>query len=284
MSGRLFILFATLCSATFPLFARYFASEGWSALQMTAGRSMFAAPILLLLLRESVRETHGFSGRLVLNGLMVIVGSSAFAYAVANANVGIAVAISYLGPVWIVLYENFRDGLRPGDLAVCAVGFLGSVFMALDMDWGKPSEALAIACAVIVSLDYAAALIMLKPVSGKVAPLVNCFWAHLVPGVLLAPLLVGSPWSEKATLGLVAFAVVNGIGFFAFLYAGLKRLRASEASTLMYGELVIAGCISVFVFGESFTWRSLLGAALIIASGVVIARRAESEPVSSTAS
>jgi drug/metabolite transporter (DMT)-like permease len=81
----------------------------------------------------------------------------------------------------------------------------------------------------------------------------------------------------------LAYLVVPGsiLAFTAYGYA-LARLPLATVSTYAYVNPVVAVLAGIVVLGEQFTWREGLGAALVVASVVIIVSGARAEPRSAS--
>ncbi|MEO0339189.1 MAG: DMT family transporter, partial [Bacteroidota bacterium] len=104
----------------------------------------------------------------------------------------------------------------------------------------------------------------------------NYSWKELIFYQNFAGLFLLAPFFQFAkavpmdyTLGL-SYAALIGLGTFGLFFYGLRRLKASVASALMYMEVVSAITLSYFFMGEVLTWTMLVGAALIIGSSLLL--------------
>lgn len=280
--ARMSVLFAVFCSSSFAIFSRHLQAEGWGPFQMTAIRSLVAAILLFAVLRGRIFETGGWGRTLIANGVLLVVGSTNYAFSMTHASVGVVIAIGYLGPIWLLLWERVvRKQSQPGDMLACGLGFSGTLLVALP--GGRAADPWGLASAFLGSFIYAASLLLMKGASKEVKPLVMTFWMHAVPAVLLAPVMLSVPMNGDTLAWGSAFGLVNGLGFFVFLFVALKHLRSSEVGILSYTELIFAWVIGSGYFGEPFSAFSLLGTLLIIAGGAVIARRPDPEVVPAAA-
>jgi drug/metabolite transporter (DMT)-like permease len=88
-------------------------------------------------------------------------------------------------------------------------------------------------------------------------------------------------WSAVPATGWIALAYLIGPGsilaFTAYGYA-LSHLPVATVSTYAYVNPVVAVLAGIAFLGERFSWREGLGAALVLASVVIIMNRPRGEP------
>src|SRR6202020_3135149 len=104
----------------------------------------------------------------------------------------------------------------------------------------------------------------------------------LAGGVVLLAVGAGSgefsriQWSAVPATSWIALAYLIGPGsilaFTAYGYA-LSHLSTGTVSTYAYVNPVVAVLAGILFLGEAFSWREGLGAALVLASVIVIASR-----------
>jgi len=70
------------------------------------------------------------------------------------------------------------------------------------------------------------------------------------------------PWLQLITISILGF---SGLGC---LTIGFQYAHASVASLIMYAEIPVSYLFQAFLFGQEVDWKSLLGCALILSSGV----------------
>ncbi len=273
--GRLFILLAALSSALLPVFTRHLSAEGWDAFQTTGGRSLIAVLLLLPWSVRAFREGNAMGREIALNGAIFVIGTWLYVFAMNHINVGMATAITYLSPVWLVIYENlFGRPDQKGGWFACLLGFVGCVFMSMDLDWSKSSDILGVSAALAVSFIASGAYVLGKHMTKTMNPLSVVFWGHAVTAVTLMPILPSAVYTSTTVLWLIAFGLISGIIYFWFWYDGMRRLNTTaEAGIIGNSEMIFATLLSVFYFDQPFSMYSVLGAVAVIASGVLISSR-----------
>lgn len=273
--GRLLILLSALSSALLPVFTRHLSQAGWDALQTTGGRSLVAVLLLLPFLSSSFRDVRGMGREVALNGAIFVIGTWLYVFAMNHINVGMATAITYLSPIWLVVYENiFGRPEQKGGWLACFLGFLGCMFMSIDLDWSKPSDLLGVSAALAVSFIASGAYVLGKRMTQTMRPLSVLFWGHAVTACVLAPILPSAVWNSSTVLWLGAFGLVSGVIYFWLWYDGMRRLTTTaEAGIIGNSEMIFASILAVSYFHQPFSWFSVVGAIFVIASGMLISRR-----------
>jgi drug/metabolite transporter (DMT)-like permease len=103
-------------------------------------------------------------------------------------------------------------------------------------------------------------------------------------GLLLISAFDGTRWSDVSRLSGQQWASVlylaiacSLLGFLVFNYA-LTKIDASQATTYLYMEPVVTVVFAIVLLGESLTWQTLVGAALIALSVVGVTALSPSPP------
>lgn len=131
-----------------------------------------------------------------------------------------------------------------------------------------PGAILALACAGCYALYQITTRIV-----REAEPLVSLLYSGLV-GVVVISLIVPFFWQP---LGLVDWAMLAVIGCLGggghlLVILALQRAEASRMAPLTYLQLVWAMLASLFVFGEAPGLATLVGAAVIVTSGLLLYR------------
>jgi drug/metabolite transporter (DMT)-like permease len=104
------------------------------------------------------------------------------------------------------------------------------------------------------------------------------WFEYVVASVVLLPFalyqysLGNGPSSIGAYVGLVILGVVQTAFAGWIFFAGLKRMRADQAAIFTYGEPVVAVVLAALFMSQRITLPTLLGGALVIAGGTIVAR------------
>ncbi len=140
------------------------------------------------------------------------------------------------------------------------------------------TELLGAVLAFCSALTYATLLLrskkILRGISSGALMLVEYSVAStvLLPFVVAAYLRGDGPTAQGSYAALVTLGVVHtAFAGFVFL-GGLRRVRADHAAILTYVEPVSAVVFAALFLGESLTLPTIVGGALVVGGGVMVAR------------
>jgi drug/metabolite transporter (DMT)-like permease len=221
-----------------------------------------------VLVRQSLASP--IKRQLIVRGVLMLGGWFFFALAARTLPLGTLTIIYFLSPVIV----SFVSGPILGErltwaqwLAVLA-GF-GGVALASGLAHFELSPGVAIA--LLASLCWAAALVMLRWGALQESALVQMTWANtvLVAGAALG-FLSGPMEGTAIDLGWMAVAGVIGAGAQFTLYSAASRVPAPVLATLEYSSILVAFLLGYLVFGDVPELRAYAGAALVVASGFLM--------------
>jgi drug/metabolite transporter (DMT)-like permease len=239
--------------------------------------SLAAASALLWRVRPGDWGTR--RGLLVLRGMMGFAALSCFFYAIIHLPLADATVIQYTNPVWTAWLGAWLLGeaLSAGEVVLSGAGLLGVLLISRpSFLFGGPGrlEPLAVAVGLAGALCSASAYVSVRRLSRTEHPLVIVFYFTLVtvpasiPGLLLHAVRP-TAW-ELMLLGGVGITAVAGQ---LFLTRGLQQEAAGRATAIGYVQIVFAALWGMLFFREYLDALSLLGAAMVLVSVVVLARR-----------
>jgi drug/metabolite transporter (DMT)-like permease len=195
---------------------------------------------------------------------------------------GFAAVLVATVPLWMILFawpvQHQRVIFRSA--VALAVGLGGVIILVGD---GTASGRIS---GVIIVLGAAAAWGFGSVLSHRLAVPSHAMLAAaiemLAGGVVLLTVAAGSgefsriQWSSVPATSWIALAYLIGPGsilaFTAYGYA-LSHLPVTTVSTYAYVNPVVAVLAGIMFLGEQFTWREGLGAALVLASVIIILHR-----------
>jgi drug/metabolite transporter (DMT)-like permease len=196
-----------------------------------------------------------------------------------RVDAGTASMLVNVGPILIallaglVLAEGFPRGLFGG----ITVAFAGVVVIALATSEQGVAAGWGSVLCVVAALAYAVAVVVQKPLLGRVSAL-QLTWLACTVGALaclpFAPALTREVGDAKTSaLGWVVYlgAVPTAIGFITWAYA-LARTTAGRMGTTTYLVPPVAIVLGWAILGETPPSLAYLGGALCLV-GVVLARR-----------
>ena len=284
--GLLLIATAGVIWGTIPLVLR--AADGASVIKVFY-RVFFAGIVIFawLALRGGLGELRRLPRRklaqLVGQGAILTVNWVLFLTALDLTSVATAELLGYMGPVFVAALAPFVTGERfDRRIMLPMLLALGGVVVILapqGLGVAGGRQLLGAVLAFSSALTYAWLLLrskrILLGVSGPALMLVE----YATASVLLLPFVVwlyatgrgpttAISYGALATLGIVQTAFAGGL----FL-TGLRRVRTDHAAILTYTEPASAVLFaSAFLPGESLTAATVLGGAMVVAGGALVAR------------
>lgn len=212
----------------------------------------------------------------VLRGVLGLATGLTFYYALALLPLADAIALSFMAPVFMMIFSAIILKERPGWLGLAAVG-LGFAGM-LVMLWGKMEtdgrSLWGVAASVFSALTYALSMILLRTRAQRDPVALIVFFQSWVPAFLVAP-MAGTVWEPLAYQDIAPFAALGVLGVVAqiLMATAYGQAQASKLAPIEYSALIWAAILGFFIFAELPTWRTLAGAALIVAGSLLTSRR-----------
>jgi DME family drug/metabolite transporter len=251
-----------------------------SPLTVGAARVVLGGGVLGLLAFAGSRTGTRMSPALVLcAGAAVAIYQLTFFEAVHRAGVAVGAVVAIgSGPVAAGLLERSLGDGWPGTrwLTATALAVAGIVALSLGSSGPAAASTSGIALALASGIAYAAYTVIAKRLlQGGSGPMRVMGAAFGVAALLLLPvLLIGNTQWLHTTRGieLAAYLAVGPTILAYLLFArGLRRLTASEATTIVLAEPVTATVLGVAVLHQPLGATAIVGVALVIAGIGVLA-------------
>lgn len=220
-----------------------------------------------------------------IQGLILTLNWFLFLTALDLTNVATAELLAYCGPVFVaalapaVTGERF-DARIVGPL-VLALGGIIVILAPQGLAVAEPSELLGAGMAFASALTYAALLLRSKKILRGISSGALMVIEYSVASVVLAPFVVAAwrsgdmPSSPGAYAALVTLGVVHTGLTGALFLGGLRRVRTDRVAILMYLEPAAAVVFAALFLGEPLTVTTVLGGAMVIGGGLIVARLEE---------
>jgi drug/metabolite transporter (DMT)-like permease len=254
------------------------AGQRLAAQQVVLFRAAVALGISWVMLRRlGLDPWEKPRGLLFLRGLLGFLALSCFFWALVHLPLAEATVLQYLNPLFTALLAALLLGESlDARAAVSVLGSLvGLVLVARpSFLFGQGLEPLdPVACAVGLAgaLFSAGAYVTVRSIGPKQHPLVIVFWFPLVATPLSVPLVL-PVWKWPTPLewlALVGVGVATQVAQL-FMTRGLQHEKAARATAVSYLQIVFAVGWGVLVLGERPDGLTLTGAALIIASMLLL--------------
>lgn len=251
-------------------------TEDYPVLQVTWARFVFHTLWLLPLLIWNKLHWWRMPNRpriQLLRSLMLTCATLFFFAAIQSNPIPNVLTMLFVSPLIVailaplILGERFDTTIATGVL----FGFVGIVVaLQPDTEQFQPSLLLGLGAGVC----YAFYIISTRKLSLSAPPLLTLFYTALVGTVVLSPLVV-FVWvtpSPTALLLMASMGLVAATGHFLLIKA-FEYATASELSPFNYFEIVGATILSYLFFDFLPSNQGLVGLALVVASGLYVARR-----------
>jgi drug/metabolite transporter (DMT)-like permease len=226
-------------------------------------------------------------GLLVIRGLMGFASLSCFFYAIVHLPLADANVIQYTNPVWTAWlgWWLLGEALTTGEAVMSGAGLLGVLLIARPTaifggEGAARLDPAAVAVSLAGALFAAAAYVSVRRLSRTEHPMIIVFYFTVVtvpaslPG-MLAHAVMPHGWEWALLAGVGVTALLGQV----FLTRGLVREPAGRATAIGYVQILFAAVWGLLFFREVPDTLSLLGAALVLASVVVLARRRDTPEV-----
>ena len=281
-SGYLLTALAALFWASSGTAAKFLFLSGITAFELVQLRTTLATGIVFCWLLLHDRSLLSIDRRDIAYFVTLGVGLAAvqftYLFAISKIQVAAAILIQYQAPIFVALYTLFFLGVKLPPVVFCAMA--GSLFgcylvvgaYSLDLlDMNRMGVLSALASAV----TFAWYTVWCEYGMRRYPP-----WTVVFYGLLFAAVtwnIFHTPLSAfLQPTGFAQWGWVLFIAFFGTVLAficyneGIKRIGATRASITATLEPITAGFIAWLLLGETMELWQTLGAALVIASVIVL--------------
>jgi S-adenosylmethionine uptake transporter len=252
------------------------AVQTYPVVMANAWRYLFAAFFTILLwlgsgrprIRADMLPTH------IVRGIMIAISAVTFFVAVRRLTLVETITLFFVAPLLVppLAALFLREQMEARSIVAGAIGFLG-VVVAGGATAGLLSQGRleGIASALLSALSYAIATVLLRARAEQDDVAVVSLLGAVVPALLLVAAMLLPGWggpTRPAAHDLPAFIGAGLCGALA-LWLFARALAAQEAQKLVpfeYSALPWLALFGFLLFGEQVGWRTVAGAALIIAA------------------
>jgi drug/metabolite transporter (DMT)-like permease len=244
--------------------------------------SRFLGQLLIMLSMLSALPASAFLGtrklKLELLRSVLMVSTTAFNFlALRHLRLDQTISVVFMAPLIVALLAGPLLGEWVGWRRMVAIltGFIG-VLIVVHPGVGALHPAFGFAF--LAMLAYAFFMILTRFLAAHDTPLVMLFYSVLVGAFGLAPFAIWN-WVWPQTLGtwaiLCMLGVFGGVGHYFFIHA-YRLAPASSVAPFIYMQLLTMVMFGFIVFGDMPDIYTLIGAGVIIASGVYLLHRERS--------
>ena len=260
-------------------------TQGLNAPELVFYRSLFSLPVVLfwVLKRESLAALRPNSPLAHLWRSTLGLLSMALAFeALILLPLAEATAINFTVPIFatILSFLILKEDVRMHRWAAVVIGFLGVLVVARP---GGSLPILGLAVALAAAVGSASVTVTLRHLQRSENIVAIVFWfavAGIVAGGAMMPFF-GSAHGARAMLIVALGGIFGGIG--QLLMTASLRAPVSVVTPFDYLQIVAATAYGWLLFSDVSTVNTVMGAALIAASGIYTAWREHRRRVRTTA-
>lgn len=222
-------------------------------------------------------------------GLILTLNWLLFLTSIDMTDVATAELLGYTGPVFVAMMAPLVTGERFDRRVVppLALALAGIVVIVAPhgLRVGSSRELTGAVLAFLSAITYAVLLVrskkILRGISSGALMLVEYTTASVVllPFVIAAYLRGDAPSTPGAYAALVTLGVVHTAASGFLFLGGLRRVRTDHAAVLTYVEPVTAVLLAAAFLAEPLTVATVIGGALVVTGGVLVARMEAREGV-----
>ena len=236
----------------------------------------YAVPLVLLLAVFLPRCGVGmlrtaFPAVQLARGVLLTAGTIFIVFAYRVMPIAEAQAISFIHPVLLTLLAVvfLKEQVSPLGWAAVLLGFSGVLIIV------RPGGGLFTPAAMLplgLALSFSSYQIFTRIIARKESSLNSLFCVLLVGSVVMSLALPFS-WIDPTPKGLFFFALIgvtSGIGHFSTIKA-LEYAPASLLAPFAYIQLLWVSILGVLVFGDFPDAVTLVGMAVVVAGGLLVA-------------
>ncbi len=268
--GPLIDIFAKLATQAIPV--------GQIALIRFALQSMFLVPVVMILGRWQ-RPARSDIGLYFLRGFLILASTAFIVGAVKFMPVADAIAIVFVEPLFLTLLGKFilKEDIGWRRMVASFVGFIGCMFVV------QPSFA-AFGWVALLPLGTAVCfgfyLLLTRSMTQRIDPLVLQTNTGLAAFILALPVILlfqgtGNPVFDPVMPEgrFIWFLLCVGLAATVshiFLSYAIRITPTAVIAPMQYLEIVTAAILGYFIFGDILNGLALVGAIIIVGSGLYV--------------
>lgn len=220
--------------------------------------------------------------RLLSRGLAGATALSLFYYALGRLPLGDATALHYTAPIWTAALAAQLLDERPGRSLLIALALSGAGVVLITRPaivfGGAALDTLGVAAALAGATLSGLAYVSVRQLRKTDHPLTVVFWLSWLGVTVALPFAIAGwvPLRPADWLILVAVGLTTQVAQ-VMMTRGLHLETAGRAVAVGYLQVVFAFGWGFLVFGTRPTAMGLLGAALVVASTLALARRKDDD-------
>lgn len=278
LGGALFITGSAIGFGAMAIFGKIAFGSGASTTTVLFFRFLTAGLLMTLLMagmRQQWPKARDLAVLMLMGGLGYAGQAFCFFSALRHATAGLTGLLLYLYPALVIVGSALlgRRRLTPAKVLLALLALFG---ILLTVTGGLAGTPTGIAFGLGAALVYTVYILVGEGVTGRTgavsAGCVIMLAAAAVFGAAMTLEGPSFPGTASGWLAVAAIALVSTIMPIVFFFAGMRRLGASDASTLSTLEPVVTLLLAYLFLGERLGPSQAAGAGLVVAAVVVLTR------------
>lgn len=241
-------------------------------------RAAFPALLLIVwLFYKRLNCFHGNYPKMLLSSFINAGRMYLYLIAFIYTSIGNAVILFYTWPIFATILGIFflKENVSRKQIALMLLAFIGLGIAYSNKSFSfEDRDFIGMVSAVIASFGYAITVVLFKSETDNYHRNEIIFYQNFAGVLVFLPIFwTNAPLGEMKDFGFaLGYAFVIGIVVFSLFFYGLKYLKASTASSIMYLEVVSAIAFGYLLLGEKLDLNMIIGGMIIILSSYFITR------------
>ncbi len=239
-------------------------SVNWNALAIAGMRSVFALPILLVVVR---RKDFTFSKVQIAGAVCYCITLTCYVLAMVKTTAANAVLLQYSAPVYVALFGGWllKEKVARLDWVIIAITLGGMILFFLDDLSGQ--KMLGNIFGVLSGIFFAAMFLFMR-LQKNGSPIGSVFLGNILVGLIMLPFMFKSmPDSQSWLCLLIAGVIQVGLAYAIYSIA-IKHVTALEAVMITMLEPIL-NPLWVGIFKGEIPDRWAIAGGIVVISAVV---------------
>lgn len=270
--GMLWIIVATLFFSLMGSFVKLGATH-FSSIELVFYRSFISLLFLLIYIVASQKEIKTPHLRKQIDrGVVGFLSLAFFFYAIAHLNLGSAMTLNYTSPIFLGFFLPFisHQKIKKSIFLCTIIGFIGALLI-LDPH-GEWQSWFAGLVGLVSGIGAALAYIHVIQLGKLNEPDWRTVFYFTLVSTIASGLWIGFTHHQKITINDIWILIPLGLSATIAQIAMTRAYRLGNTLTigaLSYLTIVFSSLISLMYFNETMRMEDIIGALMIILSGVI---------------
>ncbi len=270
--GMLWIIVATLFFSLMGSFVKLGATH-FSSIELVFYRSFISLLFLLIYIVASQKEIKTPHLRKQIDrGVVGFLSLAFFFYAIAHLNLGSAMTLNYTSPIFLGFFLPFisHQKIKKSIFLCTIIGFIGALLI-LDPH-GEWQSWFAGLVGLVSGIGAALAYIHVIQLGKLNEPDWRTVFYFTLVSTITSGLWIGFTHHQKITINDIWILIPLGLSATIAQIAMTRAYRLGNTLTigaLSYLTIVFSSLISLMYFNETMRMEDIIGALMIILSGVI---------------